>query len=176
MSSRRTLPAFAAARQGLPGSSTDLSPRAVPNHPGRSAGCLCLLLRHRSVWLHLSRQAGHLRIPIEAESGSLALRLTGSPPDSPAPLPKPTLVRLHVEQAIYMVNSFQFTRSARLLLASDRKGALVGSTFSYLSMRTRCIPTRMSMRHVGNVRYFLSRSSNRPKLPTTYFTTPGSGR
>ena len=139
MSSRRTLPAFAAARQGLPGSSTDLSPRAVPNHPGRSAGCLCLLLRHRSVWLHLSRQAGHLRIPIEAESGSLALRLTGSPPDSPAPLPKPTLVRLHVEQAIYMVNSFQFTRSARLLLASDREGALVGSVsmplFSLLSMR-----------------------------------------
>ena len=32
-------------------------------------------------WLHLSRQTGHLRIPIEAESGSLALRLTGSPPE-----------------------------------------------------------------------------------------------
>jgi hypothetical protein len=27
------------------------------------------------------------------------------------------LVRLHAEQAIYMVNSFQFTRSARLVLA-----------------------------------------------------------
>ena len=28
-----------------------------------------------------------------------------------------TLVWLHVEQAIYMVNTFQFTRSARLILA-----------------------------------------------------------
>ena len=74
------------------------------------------------VWLHLSRQAGHLRIPIEAESGSLALRLTGSPPDTPVPLLKPTLVRLHVEQTIYMVNSFQFTRSARLILVTDSEG------------------------------------------------------
>jgi len=32
---------------GLPGSSADLSPRAVPNHPGRSAGCLRLLLHQR---------------------------------------------------------------------------------------------------------------------------------
>jgi hypothetical protein len=86
-------------------------------------GCLCLLLHQRSVWLHLSRQAGHLRIPIEAQSGSLALRLTGSPPDSPVPLLKPTLVWLHVEQAIYIVNSFQFTRSARLILVTDRQGA-----------------------------------------------------
>src|SRR5215813_5250743 len=35
----------------------------------------------------------------------------------PAPLLRLTLVRLHAEQAIYMVNSFQFTRSARLILA-----------------------------------------------------------
>jgi len=27
---------------GLPGSSTDLSLRAVPNHPGRSGGCLLI--------------------------------------------------------------------------------------------------------------------------------------
>jgi hypothetical protein len=36
---------------------------------------------------------------------------------SPAPLLESALVRLHVEQAIYMVNSSQFTRSARLVLA-----------------------------------------------------------
>jgi hypothetical protein len=35
----------------------------------------------------------------------------------------PPLARLHAEQAIYMVNSFQFTRSARLILATDRQGA-----------------------------------------------------
>src|SRR5216684_4593827 len=39
------------------------------------------------------------------------------PSPLPAPLLKPALVRLHAEQAIYMVNSFQFTRSARLVLA-----------------------------------------------------------
>ena len=33
---------------GLPGSLTDLSTRAVPYHPGRSAGCSCLLLPQRS--------------------------------------------------------------------------------------------------------------------------------
>jgi len=48
MSSRRPLVAFAPSLQGLPGSSTDLSTRAVPYHPGRSNGCLRLLLRHRS--------------------------------------------------------------------------------------------------------------------------------
>jgi len=121
MSSRRPLVAFAPALQGLPGSSTDLSTRAVPNHPGRSAGCVRLLLHQRSVWLHPRRRTGHLRFPIEAASGSLALRLACSPPESlPVPLLKPTLVRLHVEQAIYMVNSFQFTKSARLLPGNRR--------------------------------------------------------
>ena len=113
-----------AAWPGLPGSSTDLSTRAVPSHPGRSAGCFCLLLHQRSVWLHPSRRTGHLRIPIEAEPGSLALRLTCSPPDSPAALRLLALVRLHAEQAIYMVNSFQFTRSARLILAYRPEGAV----------------------------------------------------
>ena len=103
-------------------------PRALsPTTPEGPLAALACFFTSDLLWLHPSRRTGHLRLPIEAESGSLALRLTGSPPDSPAPLPKPTLVRLHVEQAIYMVNSFQFTRSARLLLASDREGALVGS-------------------------------------------------
>ena len=54
----------------------------------------------------------------EAESGSLALRLTGSPLEaSPSGLPRPTLDWLHVEWVIYMVSSFHLTRSARLGLA-----------------------------------------------------------
>jgi hypothetical protein len=54
----------------------------------------------------------------EAEPGSLALRLAGSPFEaSPDELPRPTLDRLHVEWAIYMVSSFHLTRSARLGLA-----------------------------------------------------------
>ena len=74
------------------------------------------------VWPHPSRRAGHLRLPKEAESGSLAY---GSRvrPDTPALLAVLTLVRLLAEQAIYMVNSFQSTGSARLILATDRKGA-----------------------------------------------------
>jgi len=44
-------------------------------------------------------------------------------PSSPAPLLGRALVRLHAEQAIYMVNSFQFTRSARLILAYRPSGS-----------------------------------------------------
>jgi hypothetical protein len=44
--------------------------------------------------------------------------LTCSPHEfPPTPLLVSTLAWLHVEQAIYMVNSFQFTRSARIILA-----------------------------------------------------------
>jgi len=48
MFSRAPLVALASPRQGLPGSSANLSTRAVPNHPGRSAGCSRLLLHQRS--------------------------------------------------------------------------------------------------------------------------------
>src|SRR5208337_2387073 len=54
----------------------------------------------------------------EAESGSLALRLTGSPHEaSPHGLLRLTLARLPVEWAIDRVSSFQPTRSARFILA-----------------------------------------------------------
>jgi hypothetical protein len=54
----------------------------------------------------------------EAETGSLALRLAGSPFEaSPGGSLRPTLDWLHVERAIYMVSSFHLTRSARLGLA-----------------------------------------------------------
>ena len=54
----------------------------------------------------------------EAEMGSLMLRLTCSPHQSSKPrLLATTLVRLPAERAIRRMNSFQFTRSARLILA-----------------------------------------------------------
>jgi hypothetical protein len=57
----------------------------------------------------------------EAESGSLVLRLTGSPREaSPGGLLRLTLARLPVEWAIDRVSSFQPTRSARLILALHR--------------------------------------------------------
>jgi hypothetical protein len=50
--------------------------------------------------------------------GSLALRLTCSPRKaSPTGSLRSALARLLVERVIYKVNSFQFTRSARLSLA-----------------------------------------------------------
>jgi hypothetical protein len=57
----------------------------------------------------------------EAETGLLALRLTGSPFEAPPnESPRFTLDRLHVEWVIYMVSSFHLTRSARLGLAHQR--------------------------------------------------------
>src|SRR5262245_50347374 len=111
MSSHAALVALASTRQGLPGSSTDLSPRAVPYHPGRPAACSpvaspavadFILVGGLVPFVFLSRpNQVHLRY------GS-RVRL----PSSPASLLRLALVRLHVEQAIYMVNTSQFTRSA----------------------------------------------------------------
>ena len=63
---------------GLPGSSTDLSARALPNHPGRLDGCLCSLLARQwqaspslESWPPPDKRN-------EAESGSLTLGLAPS--------------------------------------------------------------------------------------------------
>jgi hypothetical protein len=45
---------------GLPGSSTDLSARAVPTHPGEPDDCVCPLLRRRC-WLQPIWEPGHSR-------------------------------------------------------------------------------------------------------------------
>jgi hypothetical protein len=47
MHSPRALAALPATPPGLPGSSTDLSPCAVPNHPGEPDGCSLPLLHRR---------------------------------------------------------------------------------------------------------------------------------
>jgi len=99
-------------------------PRALsPTTPEGPLAALACCFTTGLVWLHPSRRTGHLRFPIEAESGSLALRLACSPPDLPVPSLRLALVRLHAEQAIYTVNSFQFTRSARLILAYRPRGS-----------------------------------------------------
>ena len=64
---------------GLPGSSTHLSARAVPYHPGgRPHGCFRSLLHHRRRASPLSGGLATLLLCNEAESGSLALRLVRS--------------------------------------------------------------------------------------------------
>jgi hypothetical protein len=86
---------------GLPGSSADLSPHAVPNHPGRPRRCFCPLLRGECQTLPTGEGGPPTGTPNEAESGSLALRLTGSRREpSPDELLRPTLAWLHVKWAI----------------------------------------------------------------------------
>ena len=94
-------------------------PRALPptTPEGPMAACACCFTTGL-LWLHPGRRTGHLRIPIEAESGLTCVAAhVFAAPIALAPLREPPLVWLHAEQAIYMVNSFQFTRSARLILA-----------------------------------------------------------
>jgi hypothetical protein len=77
MDSLMSLP-FMGAAPGLPGSSTDLSARALPNHPGRLGRCSRSLLPCR--W-QASPNLGGWPPPYkcnEAESGSLALGLAPS--------------------------------------------------------------------------------------------------
>ena len=98
-------------------------PRALPptTPEGPLAASACCFTSGL-VWLHPSRRTGHLRIPIEAESGSLTLRLACSPlPIRQIDFSTPRWPGYMSEQAIYMVNSFQFTKSARLILVTDRE-------------------------------------------------------
>src|SRR5208337_4468733 len=101
MHSPRALAASPATPPGLPGSSTDLSPCAVPNHPGEPGGCSRPLLHHRC---QASSRMAAWPLSLysnEAESVSPTLRLTGSPREaSPDGLLRPTLARLPVEWAI----------------------------------------------------------------------------
>jgi PD-(D/E)XK nuclease superfamily len=84
------------ALPGLPGSSTDLFLRAVPNHPGRSDECLLIASPPISGFIIFGRLATSTQRH-EAESGSLALRLAGLlprfPPDG---LLRLAPVQLHV--------------------------------------------------------------------------------
>src|ERR1017187_8063060 len=64
---------------GLPGSSTDLSSRAVSYHPGRSDGCSHPLLPRRYQASPLSGGLATFVSTNEAEMSSLTLRLTSSP-------------------------------------------------------------------------------------------------
>jgi len=93
-----------------------------PITPGRpmTAHTCCFATDSR---LHLLRKDGHDHLCNEAESGSLTLRLTPSPHRaSTAGSPRQPPARLHGQQAITMVNTFQQTRSARLSLAHRRHG------------------------------------------------------
>ena len=106
---------------GLPGSLTDLSTRAVPYYPGKSDECTRPLLLRR--W-QASASSAEWPPPISVTRpkwvrfryGSRVRRTRLRTTDYSAP----ALDWLHVERAIYMINTSQFTRSARLGLAHQR--------------------------------------------------------
>jgi len=109
-----SLPPYRASQAPRPIFLRALSP-TTPEGPASAFACCFLTGIFR---LHPTRRTGHLRLANEAESGSLALRLARLPTEfSPVPLLEPTLVWLRCRTGNYMVNSFQFTRSARLILA-----------------------------------------------------------
>ena len=113
-----------ASQEGFPGSSADLYTRAAPNHPGKPHGCLpvaspsvsgFILVGGLATFVFLSRpNRVHLRCgsrvrPYPVRQTDLSI---------------PRWPGFMSEQAIYMVNSFQFTRSTRLILAYRPKGAV----------------------------------------------------
>lgn len=105
---------------GLPGSSTNLSTRAAPFNPGESDGCSRPLLPRRCQ-ASSSLADWPLSLCVTRPQGSLPLRLACSPREaSPAELLLLTLAWLLVERAIPKVYSFQYTRSAGLILALPR--------------------------------------------------------
>jgi hypothetical protein len=109
------------ALPGLPGSSTHLSLRAVPNHPGRSGRCLLIASPPVTGFIIFGRLATSTSVTrpnqVHLRYGS-QVRFPGfHQPDCSDPL----RFGYMYERAIYMVNSFQFTRSARLNLVFQRR-------------------------------------------------------
>ena len=107
-------------------------PRSICRHPPSSttpgsptaalARCLAVDCRLRPFG-----KVGHSQLLgfNEAESGSLALRLTSSRSQaSTGWLPITSLGRLHGERAIAMVSSFHLTRSPRLLLTHPKRSQI----------------------------------------------------
>ena len=107
-------------RRAFPGSSTDLSSRAASNHPGDSDRCICSLLPC-PCWLHPGRRIGQSRLPNEAVSSSLTLRLMSSPARGfsvsgfPSCCPPATCLTSN-----YMMNSFRSLDLPDLSWRTDR--------------------------------------------------------
>ena len=106
---------------GLPGSLADLSTRAVPFHPGEPDECTHPLLHRQwqasaslADWPLPISVTRPIRVRLRYGSRVCRTRLRTANCSTPA------LVWLPVVRVIYRMNSFQFTRSARLGLAHRR--------------------------------------------------------
>ena len=101
------------ALPGLPGSSTDLSLRAVPNHPGRSGGYLLIASPPIAGFIILGRLATSISVT-RPNQVRLRYRAQVCFPGFHQPDCSDSFRFSYMhERAIYMVNSFQFTRSSQ---------------------------------------------------------------
>ena len=121
-SPRALVPPGETTSSGLPGSSTGLSSRAVPYHPGRPRRCPCPLL-HGECQASSTGWTGHLQVPLTRPNrvhlryGSRA-RFAGFAGRITPPHARSATCRM----GNYRISSFQLTRSARLFLAHPRTG------------------------------------------------------
>ena len=108
-------------RPGLPGSLTDLSTCAVPYHPGKPDDCSLPLLHRR---LQASSSLADWPLPLCVTRPKQVRLRYGSRVRFPglhrADCSTTVPESLSAERVIRRVNSFQFTRSARLGLAHQR--------------------------------------------------------
>ena len=126
MHSPRALAVCPATPPGLPGSSTDLSSRAVHKHPGESDDCLCPYFV-AGVRLHPKGEDWPLSALPFHEAESVRCRYgsrVGLPRLRQRDCSLSALGRLHVRWAIYMVSTSQLTRPARLAWRTPSKGGL----------------------------------------------------
>ncbi len=111
-----------ASQEGFPGSSADLSTRAAPNHPGRPGECLPVTSPPVSGFIPVGGLATSIFL---SRPNRVHLRCGSRVRPYPVrqiDFSTPRWLGYMSEQAIYMVNSFQFTRSARLILAYRPSG------------------------------------------------------
>ena len=108
-------------------------PQSPRRSPANALAC-CFFTGSR---LQQIRMPGHSScLCNEAESGSLALRLAlSSHKASQVGSPLAALIRLHVKQAIDMVDSFQSTRYTRLRLAHRMKHGLKQFVQNWMYLR-----------------------------------------
>jgi hypothetical protein len=132
-------------QSGLSGSSQICRRPLSPLTPGSPSAAYARCFTD-GVWFHLLWKADHCHWFHEAETGSLALRLTSLPSRAPTTwLPTPPPSKLHGERASAMISTFQLTRSTRLTLTEPE------GTHSHLPRRqtVRCLGRNRGVRRGG---------------------------